>query len=148
MMDSLDMAIIDALRADGRVANSKIASFLGISEGTVRRRLKIMMEAGQLRIGVISHPTAPQKASMCMVGVTVDPAMVDTALERLCEREEVTFAASTAGSYDLMVCVNVETSEKLGEFLITVLGSIPGVIRTETHMLTSVGKDNARQFSS
>ena len=145
-MDSLDMAIIDALRADGRVANSKIASFLGVSEGTIRRRLKIMIDGGMLKIGVISNPTERQKTSMCMVGVTVDPAMVDTALERLCEREEVTFAASTAGGYDLMACVNVETSEKLGEFLMTVLGAIPGVIRTETYMLTSVGKDAARQF--
>ena len=85
------------------------------------------------------------RLSQCMVGVTVEPSEIDAVLEQVCSREEVTFAA---GSYDLMLCISVDSPDKLGEFLLTGLGSIPGIHRIESYMLLSVGKDSLGQFTS
>ena len=39
-MDELDRKIISLLQLDGRASNAKIAREVGVSEGTVRRRLR------------------------------------------------------------------------------------------------------------
>ena len=40
MMDDMDQKIVAALIADGRAGNNTIARELGISEGTVRNRIR------------------------------------------------------------------------------------------------------------
>ena len=40
-MDKLDKNIIEILKSDGRVSNAEIARNLNVSEGTIRRRIKI-----------------------------------------------------------------------------------------------------------
>ena len=51
------------------------------------------------------------------------------------------FAASTTGSYDLLAWVSVESFDDLGHFLMKGVGKIPGVRRTETHIVLTVGKN-------
>ncbi|MCK4782394.1 MAG: AsnC family protein, partial [Desulfobacteraceae bacterium] len=46
--DAIDRAIISYLQYDGRMAYTKIARELGISEGTVRSRVKRLMESKML----------------------------------------------------------------------------------------------------
>ena len=43
-MDELDRKIVGILQQDGRASNAKIARQLGVSEGTIRRRLKRLIE--------------------------------------------------------------------------------------------------------
>ena len=43
-MDELDRKIIALLQMDGRASNAKIAREVGVSEGTVRRRLRRLIE--------------------------------------------------------------------------------------------------------
>ena len=146
-MDRIDVAIVDILSNDGRASNAQIARHVGVSEGTVRRRLKRMVDQDVVQFRVISDPKGLGRMSQCMVGITVEPADVDSVLEQVCSREEVTFAACTTGSYDLMLCVSVDSPDKLGEFLLTDLGSIPGIHRIESYLLLSVGKDSLGQFA-
>ena len=39
-MDKLNKNIIEILKSDGRIPNAEIARYLGVSEGTIRRRIK------------------------------------------------------------------------------------------------------------
>ena len=43
-MDELDLKIIGILQSDGRASNAKIARAVGVSEGTVRRRLRRLIK--------------------------------------------------------------------------------------------------------
>ena len=43
-MDELDRKIIALLQVDGRSSNAKIARAVGVSEGTVRRRLRRLIQ--------------------------------------------------------------------------------------------------------
>ena len=53
-MDELDRKIIALLQLDGRASNAKIAREVGVSEGTVRRRLRrLVQDEG---VNVISVP--------------------------------------------------------------------------------------------
>ena len=64
-MDELDGKIIAMLERDGRASNARIARDVGVSEGTVRRRLKRLIN--EQIINVIAsvsytHLTLPTKA--------------------------------------------------------------------------------------
>jgi DNA-binding Lrp family transcriptional regulator len=43
-IDNIDIKIIDQLKANGRLPYKKIADIIGISEATIRRRLKRMID--------------------------------------------------------------------------------------------------------
>ena len=49
-MDELDRKIIALLQLDGRASNAKIAREVGVSEGTVRRRLRKLVLDDVVRI--------------------------------------------------------------------------------------------------
>ena len=49
-VDALDDAIIKILRIDGRRSNRRIGQELGVSEGTIRSRIKRLQEANLMRI--------------------------------------------------------------------------------------------------
>ncbi len=49
-MDKLDIAIIDILQCDGRASNAKIARIVGVSEGSIRRRLNRLKYEEQLSL--------------------------------------------------------------------------------------------------
>ena len=52
----------------------------------------------------------------------------------------------TTGSFDILAWVTLESSEKLGVFLRTQVGTISGVRKTETFMCLSMRKDRNRRI--
>ncbi|MDE2436305.1 MAG: AsnC family transcriptional regulator, partial [Sphingomonadales bacterium] len=46
VLDHLDRQLIETLSSDARVSNRKIASELGVTEGTVRGRIKRLQQDG------------------------------------------------------------------------------------------------------
>ncbi len=139
-MDNLDRAIIDILRGDGRVSNSEIGRRIGVSEGTIRRRLRNLIDGDMIDVRVMVDPKGRARSHRSVVGIIADPRCVDAVLEQVGQFEEVTFAAITTGRYDLIVFVGVDSPERLREFLTARLGAVPGVERTETSVvLTDAG---------
>ena len=49
-MDELDRKIIALLQVDGRASNAKIAREVGVSEGTVRRRLRRLIQDDVVKV--------------------------------------------------------------------------------------------------
>ena len=56
MLDEINGQIIDILREDGRSSNASIARRLGMSEGTIRRRLNMLINSGIVKVNVILDP--------------------------------------------------------------------------------------------
>ena len=52
VVDNLDSQIVQILKKDGRASNAHIARALGVSEGTVRRRLKMLIDGGVVHVNV------------------------------------------------------------------------------------------------
>ena len=53
-MDSFDRNIIEILESDGRASNAEIARSIGVSEGTIRRRLKKLIDNKTILVLAIS----------------------------------------------------------------------------------------------
>ncbi len=139
-MDDLDIKIISMLQDDGRVSNVEIARDVGISEGTVRRRLKRLIQDEFIRVSALRDPGKVGYASEALVGVQADPDKIDQVAEDLARLDEVDWVTITTGAYDVFAWAELQSAEALGIFLRTKVGTIPGVRRTETFVNLSVKK--------
>ncbi len=131
-MDELDSKIIEILQEDGRASNAGIARRVGVSEGTVRRRLKRLVQEEFIQVVALPDPLKMGYQSQALVGVQVDPDKVDRVADALAELTEISWVAVTTGTYDLFAWATLQSAEALGIFLRTKVGVIPGVRRTET----------------
>ena len=139
-MDELDTKIVQLLQRDGRASNAGIAREVGVSEGTVRRRLKRLVQEEYIRVVALLDPGRLGYGSEALIGVQVDPDKIDQVADDLAELEEVNWVAITTGTYDIFAWATLQSSEALGIFLRTKAGPIPGVRRTETFVNLSVKK--------
>ncbi len=131
-MDELDTKIIDILQGDGRASNAGMARLVGVSEGTVRRRLKRLVEQGYIEIVALPDPIKLGYESQALVGVQVDPDKVDQVANDLADLAEINWVTITTGSFDVFAWATLQSAEELGLFLRTKVGVISGVRRTET----------------
>jgi Lrp/AsnC family transcriptional regulator for asnA, asnC and gidA len=139
-MDTLDRKIISRLESNGRASNAQIARDVGVSEGTVRRRLKRLIEESIITVVALPDPGKLGYNSEAIIGVQVDPDQVDAVAERLSSLKHTRWVAVTTGTYDVFAWATLTTAEALGIFLREEVGVIPGVRRTETFVNLAVTK--------
>jgi len=131
-MDELDTKIIEILQKDGRASNAGIARLVGVSEGTVRRRLKRLVQEEYIQVAALPDPTKMGLESRALIGVQIDPDKIDKVANDLDSLKEISWVAVTTGTFDVFAWAALHNAEELGVFLRTKVGTIPGVRRTET----------------
>ena len=131
-MDDLDTRIIGILQKDGRSSNAGIARELGVSEGTIRRRLKKLVETELIQVIALPDPDKIGFHTEALIAIQVDPGENDTVAEALSNLREINWVTQTAGRYDIFVWASVTTAKELGIFLSGTLGKINGVRHSET----------------
>ena len=142
-MDELDRGIIAILQSNGRASNAWIARRIGVSEGTVRRRLKKLMADGVIDIVAVVDAEHMGYDTEALVGVQVDPDKVMEVAANLGELPESNWVAITTGTYDVFMWVTLQSADELGTFLREKLGVVSGVRRTETFVRLSLPKKAA-----
>jgi Lrp/AsnC family transcriptional regulator for asnA, asnC and gidA len=138
--DQTDRAIIARLQYNGRTPFTDIAASLGISEGSVRRRVKRLTEAGVLQIVGIVEPQFLGLNGAGMIGVSVRAGEIDNVAQQIAQFPEVSYLFMASGGFDLFVEVYCQSKEDFVDFLSKKLQKIPGVLRTETFMILKMYK--------
>ena len=145
VVDDLDNQIVEILKKDGRASNAHIARALGVSEGTVRRRLRMLIEGGVIHVNVSLDPVKMGLTTEAIIGLEVDPDKMDPVCASLADFDEIGYVPLTTGAVDVFAWGRFSSTESLGLFLRSKVGKIPGVRRTETYMCISVRKDFERR---
>ena len=145
VVDDLDNQIVEILKKDGRASNAHIARALGVSEGTVRRRLRMLIEGGVIHVNVSLDPLKMGLTTEAIIGLEVDPDKMDPVCASLADFDEIGYVTLTTGAVDVFAWGRFSSTESLGLFLRSKVGKIPGVRRTETYMCISVRKDFERR---
>ena len=145
VVDDLDNQIVEILKKDGRASNAHIARALGVSEGTVRRRLRMLIEGGVIHVNVSLEPVKMGLTTEAIIGLEVDPDKMDPVCASLADFDEIGYVTLTTGAVDVFAWGRFSSTESLGLFLRSKVGKIPGVRRTETYMCISVRKDFERR---
>ncbi|MBI2166477.1 MAG: Lrp/AsnC family transcriptional regulator [Chloroflexi bacterium] len=139
-MDELDRKIISILQVNGRASNARIAREVGVSEGTVRRRLKQLLQQGIIKVIAVPDPEKLGYHTEALIGVQVDPDKLDIVASRLALLTEAQWVTVTTGAYDIFLWTTMKSAEDLGEFLKGKVGPTLGVRRTETFVSLAVKK--------
>jgi Lrp/AsnC family transcriptional regulator for asnA, asnC and gidA len=139
-MDELDRKIIALLQVDGRASNAKIAREVGVSEGTVRRRLRRLVQDDVIKVIAVPNLEKLGYGTTALIGLQTGPGRSDAVGDAIAEMEESHYVAVTTGAYDVFVWAGLESAESLGDFLRTKIGHIEGVQRTETFVNLSIKK--------
>ena len=139
-MDELDRRIIKLLQVDGRASNAKIAREVGVSEGTVRRRLRNLIKGDVIKVIAVPNLEQMGYGTAALIGIQTDPGKVDDVADAIAALEEANYVSISTGSYDIFTWVGLESPERLGLFLRNQVGTIPGITRTETFVNLSIKK--------
>jgi Lrp/AsnC family transcriptional regulator for asnA, asnC and gidA len=99
-LDAQDMEIIALLRHDGRAPCAAISRTVGLSEASVRHRMRRLLASQTLRITAVINPSRAGLDRHAVIGIrSTDPAGVADGLAELAELERI---ALTAGTYDVL----------------------------------------------
>ncbi len=139
-MDELDRKIIALLQRDGRASNAKIAREVGVSEGTVRRRLRRLVQQDVVKIIAVPNLEKLGYATTALVGLQTGPGKSEEVADAIALLDEAQYVAITTGAYDIFIWAGLESAESLGTFLRTKIGTIEGVQRTETFVNLAIKK--------
>jgi len=100
-LDSVDTALIRELQVDGRVAYSRLAPLVGMSEAAVRQRVNRLQDHGVIQIVAVTDPAMLGLGLQAMVGINVDRDVRDVA-KVLADIEAVDYLVITAGRYEIL----------------------------------------------
>lgn len=146
-LDQIDLDILAALQADGRITNVALAKQVGLSATPCLERVKSLEAAG-----LITGYVARLSASALGLGLTV---FVQIAIERTSQRvfeafreavqaiPEIEACHMVAGGYDYLLKVRVPDMAAYRNFLGAVLSGIPGIRETHSYPVMEEVKDSA-----
>jgi Lrp/AsnC family transcriptional regulator for asnA, asnC and gidA len=131
-MDDIDLRITMVLAEDGRIANSEIARRIGVSEGTVRQRLKRLVESGVLSVQAMVNSEEVPNQYLAIIGLSLEGRQMERCAEQINEFPEVQRTLIVTGRYDLLVSLLLESHAALIDFVTHKLSKIPGIRNSET----------------
>ena len=144
MIDDLDNQIIEILNSDGRMSNASIARNLGVSEGTIRRRLNILKDEGIINVKVVLNPNYLASETEAIIGIQVDLSLIREVVLKLNGINEIRWVNITSGSFDIFINVSTKSLSDLLVLLQNKIGKIDGVKKIETFTTLDVPMDKLR----
>ena len=141
-LDRIDREIIRLLNKDGRMSSAEIARRLGdIPPRTIIHRVQGLIARNIIAVRAIVNPVALGYHVLADVFIEVEPGRVREVAEVVAEFPQVSYVACATGESDVSISIRVRSNEELFTFVTERLGRIPGVRRTQTHLLPLKLKD-------
>jgi Lrp/AsnC family transcriptional regulator for asnA, asnC and gidA len=112
-----------------------IAEKLGISEGTVRTRLKRLIEDKVIQIVAVSNPLKLGFEIVGLINIQIDIKKADNVIKELKKLKELWYIVVTTGSSDISVEFNLKSLDELHVLLFEKINKINGIIRTDTALI-------------
>lgn len=139
-IDHLDGKIIALLQKDGRLSNIEIGKKIGISEATVRNRLKRLIEEEYIQIVAVGNPF---KLGFEVTGdlyIHVEMKKMAEVIKELKKLKELWYIVVTTGETNINAEFIVKNREDLNDLIFNKISKIDGVIRTEVSMIMTYEK--------
>jgi DNA-binding Lrp family transcriptional regulator len=143
-LDDLDRQLVEVLARDARVSNRKIAVDLGVTEGTVRGRIKRLQQEGLISFTAITSFGLADSARMAFIGVQAEVSDVREVARRIADLTQVNAVMLTMGRFNILAICLFNSLDHLHEVASDKILAIPGVHHVETSIAVKTLKYNAR----
>lgn len=131
-LDAFDRQILDLLAHDARTSNRKIATALGVTEGTIRARIKRLQEENYIRFTAVTDISYLGNPRLVFIGVTADPRCVRTLSQTIADLPGIRGVIVTLGRFNLLVIGMFADLDQVLEIANNAILSMPGVLHVES----------------
>jgi Lrp/AsnC family transcriptional regulator for asnA, asnC and gidA len=131
-LDDLDLGIVERLAKDARISNRAIAADLGVTEGTIRTRIKRLQTEGLIQFTVVTDFRIAGSPNLCMLGIDAEPAQVSALAQQLAIIPEIGCVVALLGRYSLLAMGLFTSIEQLNDVITDKIRPLNGVRRVET----------------
>jgi Lrp/AsnC family transcriptional regulator for asnA, asnC and gidA len=139
-LDDIDRGILGELQDDGRRPFREIARNLGISERTVRGRVRRMQDVNLLRFLAFIDPRQLEDSVLALLLLRVEAGAHDRIVETLSSWNEVSYVSTLMGRADIYAQVICRGNDDLWQLVSQRVRGLAGVLETETMMEMQVHK--------
>lgn len=143
-LDDLDRQLIEILSRDARVSNRKIAVDLGVTEGTVRGRIKRLQQDRLIAFTAITSFDLADGAKLAFIGVQAEVENLQNIARQIANLPEVNSVLITMGRFTILAICLFSELDKLHVVASDQILAIPGVHHVETSIAVKTVKYNAR----
>ncbi|AIJ04857.1 transcriptional regulator, AsnC family [Methanocaldococcus bathoardescens] len=145
MIDRIDLKILRILNENARKSFREIGRELGISEGTVRNRVKKMIENGIITgFHASINPKNLGFEVVAILGLYIKPSKVEETLNKLKELDEIVELYQTTGEYDAVCIAILKDMESLGNFLAEKIYPLVNVNGCKVTLVLRTFKDGSK----
>lgn len=131
-LDELDHRLIAALAEDARVSNRRIASRLGVTEGTVRGRLKRLQQDGLIAFTAITSFDVSEARNLAFIRAQVDPTRLRGVAQLAAQIPRVDAVTIAIGRFNLILTCLISEVSDLYEIASKQLMAMEGVHQVTT----------------
>ncbi len=129
-MNENDRKIIEILIENARTSFTDIANALGVSESTIRKRVKYLEENDIIKkYTAVVDPAKLGYRTVTILGLDVEPSLFLEAADAMSKIEEVKWVATTTGDHMIMTEIWTHNGKELGALISEKIGKINGVHR-------------------
>jgi DNA-binding Lrp family transcriptional regulator len=143
-IDDLDRQLIDILSADARVSNRKIAGDLGVTEGTVRGRIRRLQKEKLIAFTAITSFDMADTTKLAFIGVQADINKVRDVANEIAGLPAVNAVMVTMGRFNVMAFCLFSELDRLHDIASEQILPIDGVHHVESSIAVKTLKYNAR----
>lgn len=140
-LDDVDRVLLQALTADARLANNRLAARAGVAPSTALARVKSLVDRRVIRRFTVEvEPSAVGRPVQAIVAVRLrshDRAQIDRVMRLLPSLPEVVQSFHVAGDDDWLLHVAVASAEALRDFVLDHLTVYEAIIHTRTTLVFS-----------
>jgi len=140
-LDNIDHAIIDLLRADGRLPYRALARELELTEATVRSRVKRLEESDTMRVVAVTDIEAAGYQMLLAIGVQVENRSPSDVAQDLARIPEIFSVNVVVGAHDVEILLVAEDLDALNALQTMVLSTVPGIRRLTSSLAVDVLKN-------
>ena len=143
-LDDFDRQLIEVLGRDARISNRKIAADLGVTEGTVRGRIRRLQAERLIAFTALTSLGLENPTKLAFIGVQADVGSVKDVAARIAEMPQITGVLITMGRSNIIAICLFDKLEQLVEIASDRILVMPGVHHVETSIAVKTFKYNAR----
>lgn len=136
-LDTTDLTIIGLLQKDGRMPSSEIAKKTGVSEATIRYRLKKLIDGEFIQIVAAGNPIKLGFGIAANIGLYTESSHIEEIIMELKKLKRLSYIAQMTGEPTIELETFVESIDELHQ-LLTQIESIKGIKRVETSFIRRI----------
>jgi len=142
-IDQIDREIIGHLSKDARITNRAVAEILGVTEGTIRARLKRLMEARLIRFTALTNMSRLGAMRVLFIRIKAELRKVRQVADQIARMDEIKCAIVITGPHNILAMGPFDDFDNGGvEAVTTRIGALDGVVSWETSITLEAVKYN------